>query len=197
MTGTSKKGKSEIKKKALKSKGFTLIELVVVASVFSLIIFTAMDLFISVLQQQRRTLNQQELLNQTSYAIEYMGRALRMATKDSSGSCLGVQDENYALTRGGDGIIFINHSDNDACQEFFWDSSTQELKEAKNGGVALSFVSDHLQVNYFKIKLSGESSADYFQPRVTISMEAQIKGIGDEPKKQIQTTISQRNLDAQ
>ncbi|MBU3934431.1 prepilin-type N-terminal cleavage/methylation domain-containing protein [Patescibacteria group bacterium] len=195
MTGTNKNNKLTAERKIFGLKGFTLIEVIVVSFIFSLIILTITNLSISVFQQQKKALSQQELLDQTSYAIEYMSRALRMAGKDSSGSCLGVQDENYALTRENKGIIFINHSDGDACQEFFWDSDTLELKESKNGSTALSFLSDRLQVNYLSINLSGESGDDYLQPRVTISMEVQFKGSGTQPIKQIQTTISQRNLD--
>ncbi|MBU4274233.1 type II secretion system GspH family protein [Patescibacteria group bacterium] len=180
-----------------KGEGFTLIELIVVASIFSLVLFTATDLFISIFQQQRRTLNQQELLNQTSYAVEYISRAIRMAKKDDSGFCLGTPNISYALTRENTGVKFINHSNSDICQEFFWDSLTKELKESRYGGTPLSLISDHLQVNYLSIELSGESGDDDLQPRVTISMEIQVKGTGEQPKKQIQTTISQRNLDVQ
>ncbi len=179
----------------MKSKGFTLIELIVVVSIFSFIVFIAADLFVSIVRQQRRILSQQELLNQTSYIVEYIGRALRMAKEDSDGSCLGAVDKNYVLTHSDSGIKFINHSDNDTCQEFFWDSGDGKIKESKNGSQALPLISDRLQVNHFNIKLSGESSSDDFQPRIVISMEVQVKGSGDQPKKQIQTTISQRNLD--
>jgi len=183
--------------------GFTLIELLVATSVFALILFTATSLFISIFQQQKRTLSQQELLNQTSYAVEYMSRALRMAKKDTTGGCLDIDyiGYNYRSFYEGKGIRFINHSNDDVCQEFFWDGTDQKLKESKwdSSGTPLiseiPLLSDNLQVNYFKIKLSGESGSDDFQPRVTISMEVQVKGAGDQPKKQIQITISQRNLD--
>lgn len=180
------------------SKGFTLIELIVVVSVFSIIVLTASVLFVSLVQQQRRALSQQELLNQTSYVVEYMSRALRMAKKDTAGTCLGATDLNYKLTPDNYGIKFINHSNNDICQEFFWDSGDKRLKESKDGGVtSLPITSESLQVNYFKIKLSGESDVDTLQPRVTLSMEIQSEGFSDQPKKQIQITVSQRNLDGQ
>lgn len=178
----------------MESKGFTLIELIAVISIFSLVITTATDLFVSIIKQQRRILNQQELLNQTSYVVEYMSRALRMAKRDSDGTCLGATDVNYKITHDGAGIKFINHSDSDTCQEFFLDTSDGKLKESKTFILPVPLISDSLQINYFKIVLSGESTTDYFQPRVTISMEIQVRGAAD-LKKQIQTTISQRNLD--
>lgn len=181
------------------TKGFTLIELIVMSGVVVIVITVAIDLFVSIVRYQRKVLAEQEISSQMSYIIEYMARAIRMAKKDSSGACLGATDTNYVLTltHGDIGIKFINHSDNDVCQEFFRDLIDQKLKESKNNSEPISLISDNLQVNYFKIKLSGESSSDSFQPRVTISMEIQARGAGDQPKKQIQTTISQRNIDSQ
>ena len=185
------------KGKTNKESGFVLAELLAVIFALGIIIVVVVDIFLSIIQHQSRLLSEQDLLNQTSYTVEYVSRALRMAKKDTSGLCLGTEKAgyNYVLTNEGNGIKFINHSNNDICQEFFWDSNDKKIKEIKDSGQAVSFISDNLQVNYFKIKLSGESESDDLQPRVTISMEIQVKGSGDLPKKQIQITISQRNLD--
>ncbi len=114
----------EAKRSASIEKGFTMIELLVATSVFALILFIVTNLFISIFQQQKRTLSQQELLNQTSYAVEYMSRALRMAKKDTTGGCLDADyiGYNYRSLYEGKGIRFINHSNDDVCQEFFWEN---------------------------------------------------------------------------
>ena len=59
------------------NKGFTLIELIVVMTVFLLVIGAAMGIFISIVQNQKKILSEQELLNQISYVEEYMSKALR------------------------------------------------------------------------------------------------------------------------
>ena len=179
----------------MESKGFTLIELIAVTAIFSIVLITATDIFVSIIKQQRRTLQQQELLNQTSYVFEYMGRAIRMAKVDNSPVCLSAAGENYEVTHDGSGIKFINHSDNDSCQEFFVDDIDGRLKESKNGGTALPLMSDAVKIIYFKFKTFGASSFDLFQPRVVISAEVETIGTDNPVKKQIQTTISQRNLD--
>lgn len=125
-------------------KGFTLVELIVVIAVFLLVTGTAIGIFISIVQHQKRILSEQELLNQTSYVMEYMSKALRMAKKDETGDCLiengtSYPGSVYLLTRPGSGfytsIKFINQSDidilgNPACQEFYLDVSGS-LKEKK------------------------------------------------------------------
>ena len=158
------------------NKGFTLIELIVVMAVFLLIIGVAVGIFISVVQNQRKILSEQELINQASYAVEHMSKALRVAKKDTigdvtQGGCLGVDyaGYNYMLTRPVNGfytgIKFINSSDNDACQEFFLDGYV--LKEIKNGspsaGVAVT--SEKLKIN------SGGAEAMFFERTIVNIVE--------------------------
>ena len=180
----------------MSSKGFTIVEILVASAILVVIISVASGLFVSLVRHQRRVMDKQELLNQTSYIMEYMSRALRMARKDGTGVCLSVSGLNYENPLGDvSAIKFINHSENDACQEFFLDEFEEKLKESKNGNTAFPLTSDKLQINYLKFNVSGQFGTDDFQPRVTISLEVQIRGEGEQPKIQIQTTISQRNLD--
>jgi len=182
--------------KFMSSKGFTLVEILVASLVCLLIIGVASGLFVSLIRHQRRVLAKQELLNQTSYIVEYMSRALRMARKDRIGTCLSIGGLNYENPEGDiSKIKFINHSENDVCQEFLWNRVEGRLEESKNGNPFIPLTSDKLQINSLKFKVFGEAGGDNFQPRVTIFLEVQIRGTGDQPKIQIQTTISQRNLD--
>lgn len=179
----------------IKEKGFSMVELIVVIAILMLIITSASDLFISMIQHQRRTLSSQELLNQTSYVVEYMSRALRMAKKDADGTCLEA-GANYEITHSGSGIKFVNHSNEDICQEFFWNSTENRIEESKDSGVTyIPITSDSLIVNSFKVKLYGNSLGDTDQPRVVFAMDVQFQGSVDQPRKIIETSISQRNLD--
>lgn len=198
------------------NKGFTLIELIVVMTVFFLVIGTALGIFISIVQHQKRILSEQELLNQTSYVVEYMSKALRMA-KTAEAENVGCIPLGYIyLLTNPDisigfykGIKFINQSDNDACQEFFLDNSGSQtiLRETKNGiplgGTPLT--SEKLHINSIKFGINGSngriggtqyaSKDDSSQPRVTIILDVQVKAGSSAIK--IQTTVSQRNLNTQ
>jgi len=185
--------------KDLKSyqRSFTLIELLVAVAVFSLILGAASGIFISAIRTQRKALAFQETLDQTSYVMEYMSRALRMAKKDIDGDCTGAAKLNYS--KADSGIKFENY--NDECQEFFrvWDAVNEvnRLKEVK--AVSEDYLtSPNLNVVSFNIGPSDSwDQNDDDQPRVTIFLR--IKGAGEKPEQQpvikIQTTVSQRNLD--
>lgn len=177
------------------TKGFTLIEMMVAVVIFSLIMGAISGLFISVLRVQKRTLASQRLLDQTSYAMEYMSRTLRMAKKDLTGNCI-TSGTNYQKTRGGAGLKFINYKDE--CWEFFLESS--QLKETRKIGTpqqeTLGLTSSELQIISLNFNLRGESQTDNDQPMVTLFLSIRSVGVGsDQPEIKIQTTISQRNLD--
>jgi len=186
--------KLKTKNEKLKTKSFTLIELLVTVAIFLIIISMASGSFVLAIRSQKRILTTQELLDQTSYVLEYMGRALRMARKElSAPSCLSQNGLNYEAFVNG--IRFIDY--NDICTEFFLEGG--QLKK-RIGANSWELTSPKLKVNQFLINLSGAAQPpdDYLQPRVTIFLEALGRGReGEQPKIQIQTTISQRSLDIQ
>ena len=198
--------------KRKEEKGFTLIELLIGVAIFSLTIVAITALFSLAFQDQNFTLSSQDLLNQTSYAMEYMSRALRMATKElnctdpldpTTCSCLTTlgYGYNYEILDGGSRIRFINHLQNDDCQEFFLDTNNHQLKYQKDADnpsppEPLTLTSEDIRVRSLKFDVSGEGQNDLLQPRVTILLEAEKKGVGGRIFKiRLQTSISQRNLD--
>lgn len=177
-------------------RGMTLIELLVGIFIFSLVLGAASGLFVSAIQNQNRALSSQQLLSQTSYLAEYVGKAIRMAKKDVDGNCISPK-LNYATTTSGSGIKFKNYLDQ--CQEFFreWDGTAQvyRLKEDKAGSQNY-LTSPNLNIVSFNIGPSDSwDQDDDLQPRATISLEIRKAGPGPQPKIRIQTTISQRRLD--
>lgn len=173
------------KNKKQKTNGFTLVELLVAFTIFSIIGAIASESLVSTLRVQRRVLAEQELSDQTSYLVEYMSRAIRMAKKDLTGVCIPIKT-NYQKTAAG--IKFLNY--NNVCQEFFLEN--QQVKESKTGSNSIPLTSGNLKVNSFNIELSGETQTDTSQPRITLSLEISGK---EQAKINIQTAISQRNLD--
>lgn len=200
------------------ARGFTLVELIVVMAVFLFIIGAGLGIFISIVQNQKRVLAEQQLLNQISYMEEYMSKALRMAKTDTAGDCIG-QRNIYKPTRydigleAYRGIKFINQSELDpsgdpVCQEFFLDNSDpdnivlKELKNSDDDNDAVALTSSNLKINFIKFGINGTdgsddlipSTSDGIQPRVTILLNITIPGNANEPNRTIQTTVSRRTL---
>jgi prepilin-type N-terminal cleavage/methylation domain-containing protein len=186
------------KDKLQKSKAFTLVEILVAVAVFSIVVGIASGLFVSSIRTQRGSLAHQQLLDQTSYIMEYMGRAIRMAKKDMDGACTGGAKLNYAKTDSK--IMFKNYEDE--CQEFFreWDDDSEvyRLKEKKAGDENY-LTSPTLNVVSFEIADFGWTQFDSEQPRTTLFLN--VEGVGTRPEEtptmKLQTTISQRNPDVE
>ena len=181
----------------IKEKGFTIPELLVSLFMFSLIIGGAANLLLSGITAQRSSLAMQELLDQSSFVVEYMTRSLRQAKKDLGPTCLTTSGLNYEITQGGEGVMFINVGSQ--CQEFrLTTARIEEVFWAEGAITSQAFlVSDNLAVTSLKFVLQGESQDDDLQPRVTFAFEIEGQGVKPEsrPKLQFQTTISQRNVD--
>jgi type II secretory pathway pseudopilin PulG len=182
----------------MREKGVSLIEILAAVAVFAITVGAISGIFISAVRNQRRILATQELLDQTSYVLEYMGRALRMARKDSGLVCL-TSAKNYEVSGAGDSIKFLKfdyETNSNVCYQFYL-SGTQ-IYESKNGGIGVPLTSDKISVNSLKFNLSGDTVGESpnYQPRVTIFLEVEGREVaGSRPKIQIQTSISQRNLD--
>ncbi len=183
--------KQKTKNKKQKNKGFTLVELLVGVAVFALVGGIASGILVSGLRAQRKSLAYQEILDQTSYLMEYISRAVSMAKKDDVGgiiNCLTGDKVNYEINPSTQGIKFRNYKNE--CQEFYLENN--QLKENKAGNI-YNLTSSGLQVTYFNIgPLDTWDQDDDSQPRVTLSLAIQGK---EQSKIKIQTTISQRNLD--
>ncbi|XOB41128.1 MAG: PilW family protein [Candidatus Nealsonbacteria bacterium] len=189
-----------------KQRAYTLIEVLISVAIFFTVIVGPTGLFIFSLKNQNRILSTREIVDNSSHVFEYMSRALRMARKeldcefrDDPESCACLQDAgygfNYEITLHGKGIKFNTSQHPSVCQEFFWDTTDNRLKESKNGSDPVPLTSDDLEVISFKFKESGFNQDDNDQPRVVIFLEITKKNQTQAPKIKIQTVISQRNLD--
>ena len=188
------------------SRGFTLIELVVVLALFLLIMGVAVSIFISIVQHQKSILSRQEMLNQTSYVQDTFSRRLRTAVVDSSGSCLVDGNVHYQ-----GGVYLLTHFDlgsgfyqgvkflaaDGACQEFFL-GGDGVLKESKNGALPQALLSQKFTIVYARFiinadkNLRGARPDGQVQPRITFALSVQDATQKNTAPLVVQTTISQR-----
>jgi len=70
------------KSKKDQEKGYTLIEVLVSATLFFMVIAGPTGLFISSMRNQARALALRETVGNTSHIMEHISRSLRMARKD-------------------------------------------------------------------------------------------------------------------
>ncbi len=155
---TAKKGFTPLEIGGAKSKhqesksltGFTLIEIIVTISIFSIVVGIILGTFISGVRQQRIFFAGQTILDQTSYALEYIGRALRMARKElSAPTCLSQNGLNYEVKYGGSGLRFINFLEGGDCQEIYLQNGHLKYQKDLDSAMPpapLNLTSDNLEI---------------------------------------------------
>lgn len=188
--------------------GFTIVELIVTFTIFTLIIGGAFNLLVSGISSQRNLLARGILIDQTSFFVEYMNRALRQAQKDLTGSCLVVVGSgyNYEIGAGGDSITFIDRDDK--CRRFLLESNQIKERIGTDNTVASLGAPEALTSNELEVvdvtfadSIPGGSfsQTDNNQPRITFTLDLRAQGFepDSQPTIRLQTSISQRNVDVQ
>lgn len=181
------------------NKGFTLVEVLIVALVLAIIIGAGTGIFVSAVKIQKYNLKHQQIFSQISYITEYMNRMIRMAGQ-GDGICI-PEDTSYEILEedGYSKIKFINY--NEECQQFYLDmdyymSTGQGRILSKTGEQDPVLISsENFNVSLLLFDVIGNSAFDSFQPRVTILIEMTTLELTDQPEIRLQTTISKRNLD--
>ncbi len=174
----------------MKNKGFTLVELLVSAGIFSIIVVTIVGVFVSSIKLQDNVLSAKKIIGELNYALEFMSRNLRMAVKDRGDACVPISDTSYGLYPDGIGIIFRNVFESGQCQKFFLEN--QQIKFRRGIDDPIDITSGGINITKLKFAVSGNMPDDNLQPLVTIYVEA---SAGKAPPIKLQTSVSQRNLD--
>lgn len=184
-------------------RGFTIIEMSVVLVLFMLVIGTVVTIFVSIVQHQKRALENQQFLNQASYASEYLSRGLRTSVRDESGTCL-TTNYIYMLTRYNaesgfyEGVKYV--TSDGVCHEVYADGYGV-LQEIKDNGEPTPILSAQFVVNNIRFIVNGDkalpgvSQSSGVQPRITFLLHLKAHGTSlEQQDKIIQSTVSQRNL---
>jgi len=202
------------------NKGFTLSEILIAITVFTLVSSVAFGFFNHIFQSQKKVLAYQELFDQTSFVMEYMTRSIRMAKKQRIASpaadpinCITTTGRNYEVIANNH-IRFIRHDGTIlpparpyVCYEFRLhsimvnDIHINQLKVSRDRGVTWTpLTSPNLNVVNLRFRVDGDGfQMPALQPRVTIILEVRGReyGFGKRSIIHLQTTVSQRDLDIQ
>lgn len=190
-----------------KSKGFTLVETLVSLLIFGFVSIIMVNIFVSVLNSQRRILQNQELMNSSSYALEYMARAIRMAEKDVNGYCTGTPGKNYLPGASDASISFLAYDAKTStykCTQFLLEGAAVKERKSTTESIdnlqaAQPITSSSVNVSGLTFAVTGNAVPDSVppkQPKVTIMIKMSYNTTSaNAPGIVVQTSISQRKLD--
>ena len=173
-----------------KNRGFTLVEMIIAITLFTLIATFSIGAVLSIFDANRRAQSSKTVVDNLNLAIENMTRVVRFGSnyycgissnKNSTRNCSGG-GTSLSVTFKGNRIIYKLNGNT--------------IQESDGGGSYTDITSPETVIEYLRFYVFGSSNADTEQPYVI----AVIKGYSGnkstaQSKFSIQTLMSQRDLD--
>ncbi len=181
-----------MKKYSSQLAAFSLIEVLVSVSLFSVIILSTTQIFKMVIDSQRSAIATQNVQESLKYFLEVIGKEIRMAQKNE-GVCLGIpDDEIYAVGSNayGSTLSFKNYYQ-ECVTYYLWQSGEEQRFVITRGAVSDYISPVKIRIDKLAFVLSGGSSLT--QPAVTLSLKAHALKQGEfQSEMDLQTTITSR-----
>ena len=184
-----------------RDRAFTLIEVLVSVSIFALVMLVATGSVFSIVQANKKTHTLKSVMTNLNYALEAMTRDIRVGFKytcDGSGDC---------STNPGTRLTFKANRDIDGDGSYDATNLNDQIEYTLTSGKITKSIlgtnsstwnvtADEITIQSLKFYVIGTGTTDGKQPKVVITLQG-YAGIGNTRSEfNIQTTISQRAIDA-
>lgn len=170
-----------------KIRGFTLIEMIVSVSIFTVVMFVAVGALLAITDANRKANAIRTTMDNLNFAVGSMARDIRTGTDygcDGAGNC----------PSGGESITFTDQTG--VTVRYWYDESTYSIKVSKNNGASQAITSSEIRIESLTFYVTGVGT-DFLQPRVVIAIKGKT---GLKAKTQVelnvQTAVSQRKIES-
>jgi prepilin-type N-terminal cleavage/methylation domain-containing protein len=184
--------------------GFTLIEMMVAVTIFSIVMLVAVGSLVSIIDANRKAQALQSVTNNLAFALEGMSRSIRVGYNyhcrdnvPSSNSAL----KNPSNCAGGGAVLAFEAHDGDPSDDddqivYFYDGSSL-FRSDQGIDNFIPITAPEVNITNFSFYVLGANNTDNIQPQVLILMDgvAGITGSKTETKFNIQTSVTQRTPD--
>jgi prepilin-type N-terminal cleavage/methylation domain-containing protein len=180
-----------------KKEGFTLIEILVSLSIFSLVVVVAAGALLTAMDGNRKTQGLKSVLNNLNFALESITREVRVG---SEYGCDPADCEKTLTFTSSDGKLIMykfNFTDNSTDGPGGdHPNPTGQIFKSVDGGDAYEVTAPEVKIEDVHFYIEGESSGDSEQPKVfmTVNGYAGVK-LRNRSHFNLQTTITQRLRD--
>ncbi len=180
------------KKNNYKNKAFTLVELLISISLFTIISFISIGALITIFDANKRSQSSKTVVDNLNLSIEDMARTIRFGDTYHCGSSLPLDYPNDCSV--GSNQLAVQFEGNTIVYRL----NGTSLQRSNDGGSTYStLTSSDVVITQLNFYVFGSSNLDVMQPYVVIVIRGYV---GNRPINQstffIQTVASQRTLDA-
>ncbi len=169
-------------------KGFTLIEMIVSIAIFSIVVVMALGALLVIIEANSKSKSVKLVVNNLNMALESMSRELRVGYDYNCASSFGGD-----CSSGGSTIYFKTKDGDDAYYKFSGNTLKRKIDEIDSAEVSL--IGSDVFIEDLTFYVEGTGVGDEEQPRILVTL----KGLSEEGTEttefNIQTTISQRQIE--
>lgn len=164
-----------MKKTLLQLKGFTLIEVMVAVSIFTVVVTIGIGALMSVISTNKKIQAQREIVNGLSFALETMGRRLRLA------------DVTQPINTGSNFIQFL---DSETQTGLLYQRTATNKITVSSGGQQIEITPTGFEVTKFESVALGTGT----KKLITLRIVGNINTGSSTTPISMQTSISPRSL---
>lgn len=184
----------------LNNRGFTLIEVMVSVSIFSIVMLVATGSVFSIVEANKKTHSLKSVMTNLNFALESMARDMRVGLKYScngAGDCsAGGTEFIYKANRSVDGNGSYDVSDANDRIEYSLSGERLMRRVYGSGAPAYAITAEEIHITSMKFYATGTATGDGKQPKVVLTIRG-YAGVGTTRSEfNIQTTVSQRAIDS-
>jgi len=173
------------KKLFSQKSGFTLVESLVSITVFLVVVTMISSIYVSFIKQERKLYSFLKTENNIRFALDYIGRDIRMAHDyDFTG-----QD---SFPNGGYRLEFMDYKQRSVTYQWGGQGDGQNKSiQVVRDGASLSLLDPSINVDYLKFYVT-RATAGEAQPTVIITLKATDSNTGTDYN--LETAVTPRNL---
>jgi len=185
-----------------RTRGFTLIEMIVSVAIFSVVMLIGVGSLLSMISANKKSQSLQLVMNNLNFAIEDMTRTIRIGTNYHCGS--GDISKPRDCNEGDNYFAFEQTGGNpdSTSDQIIYRLNNGQIEKSTQGGISDSFIAitaPEMVIKSLSFYVQGSYSInenDKKQPKVLITLSG-YAGESEKTKTEfnIQTVVSQRVLD--
>jgi prepilin-type N-terminal cleavage/methylation domain-containing protein len=188
----------------MRSRGFTLVEMVVAVALFSIVILVCVGALLSLVAANRKVHALQAVINNLNVTLDGMTRAIRMGSNfDGSGACTGNSGGPKDCTSGGTQFAYLPYGSSVATQPTRFRLNATTIERSINGGTWTAITDPDVSIDSLMFYVVGStrgctvSPCDLTQPKVVIVVKGTAPVYSSKAKTtfHVEVTAVQRLLD--
>lgn len=185
------------KKRISKDSGFTLIEIMVAISIFSVVMLVAIGAVLAIVSANKKAQALNSVISNLNFALEGIARDLRTGYDYGCNTTGTLEDCDGQTGNADQTAVTFNSSQYGGKVTYYYSPELKSIMRGFNGD-AIRLTSDDVKIDSLTFYVKGSapaSSGNYAQPKIIIVIKGSFIGFGSLTNFHLQTTVSQRKLD--